>query len=194
MMVSEYCVEGSFLGNLDKGSCSYHCREQGFLEDRKKEKFPLKQDQFGRMHVLNGHPLSMLANVPEMEKTGIARLRIDGRDYTAEELGELTALYRGVLDGDTKVEENRTTYNIIGELPGQEEGVMLLLSAHYDSYFNGFQDDNAAAAMVLGIARTLIRSGYKPARPFCLRRWRRKNGESPIPNMTGLRERISRYL
>ena len=28
-------------------------------------------------------------------------------DYTAEELGELTALYRGVLDGDTKVEENR---------------------------------------------------------------------------------------
>ena len=66
------------------------------------------------------------------------------------------------LDADTKVEENRTTYNIIGELPGQEEGVMLLLSAHYDSYFNGFQDDNAAAAMVLGIARTLIRSGYKP--------------------------------
>ncbi len=107
MMVSEYCVEGSFLGNLDKGSCSYHCKEQGFLEDRKKEKFPLKQDQFGRMHVLNGHPLSMLANVLEMEKTGIARLRIDGRGYTAEELGELTALYRGVLDGDTQVEENR---------------------------------------------------------------------------------------
>ena len=107
MMVSEYCVEGSFLGNLHKGSCSFHCKEQGFLEDRKKEKFPLKQDQFGRMHVLNGHPLSMLANVPDMEKAGIARLRIDGRGYTAEELGELTALYRGVLDGDTKVEENR---------------------------------------------------------------------------------------
>ena len=107
MMVSEYCVEGSFLGHLDKGACTFKCKEPGFLEDRKKERFPLKQDQFGRMHVLNGHPLSMLANVPEMEKAGIARLRMDCRSYTAEELGELVALYRGVLDGDTKVEENR---------------------------------------------------------------------------------------
>lgn len=107
MMVSEYCVEGSFLGHLDKGSCSFKCKEPGFLEDRKKERFPLKQDQFGRMHVLNGHPLSMLTNVKEMEKAGIARLRIDSRSYSLEETGEITALYRGVLDGDTLVEENR---------------------------------------------------------------------------------------
>ena len=40
---------------------------------------------------------------------------------------------------------------------------MILLSAHYDSYFDGFQDDNAAVAMMLGIARALVKGGYKPA-------------------------------
>ena len=46
---------------------------------------------------------------------------------------------------------------------------MILLSAHYDSYFDGFQDDNAAVAMMLGIARSLIKGGYKPAHTlvFC---------------------------
>lgn len=39
---------------------------------------------------------------------------------------------------------------------------MVLLSAHYDSYFSGFQDDNTAVAMMLGIARALLRSGVKP--------------------------------
>ncbi len=44
-----------------------------------------------------------------------------------------------------------------------------MLSAHYDSYFTGFQDDNAAVAMMLGIARTFIVMGYKPRKTlvFC---------------------------
>ena len=46
---------------------------------------------------------------------------------------------------------------------------MILLSAHYDSYFDGFQDDNVAVAMMLGIARSLVKGGYKPAHTlvFC---------------------------
>ena len=46
---------------------------------------------------------------------------------------------------------------------------MIVLSAHYDSYFDGFQDDNAAIAMMLGIARALVKGGYKPAHTlvFC---------------------------
>ena len=39
---------------------------------------------------------------------------------------------------------------------------MILLSAHYDSYFSGFQDDNTAVAMMLGIARAFIKMGYQP--------------------------------
>ena len=106
MMVSEYCVEGSFLGHLDQGHCDYHCKEAGFLEDRKKVRFPLKQDQFGRMHILNGQRLSMLAHAKKMEKIGLARLRFDARNASVEETGVLTAMYRAFLTGVTLVEEN----------------------------------------------------------------------------------------
>ena len=39
---------------------------------------------------------------------------------------------------------------------------MILLSAHYDSYFSGFQDDNTAVALMFGIAKSLLESGYQP--------------------------------
>ena len=37
-----------------------------------------------------------------------------------------------------------------------------MLSAHYDSYFDGFQDDNTAIAMMLCIGKTLLEIGYQP--------------------------------
>ena len=46
MMVSEYCVEGSFLGHLDKGSCSFKCKEPGFLEDN--NSFDARNGEKGR--------------------------------------------------------------------------------------------------------------------------------------------------
>lgn len=72
------------------------------------------------------------------------------------------------LDASSTVLKDQETYNIIGTIPGTEEG-MILLSAHYDSYFSGFQDDNAAVAMMLGIARAVLRSAYKPRKTlvFC---------------------------
>ena len=39
---------------------------------------------------------------------------------------------------------------------------MVLLSAHYDSYFDGFQDDNTAVALMFGIAKALLDSGFQP--------------------------------
>jgi len=65
------------------------------------------------------------------------------------------------LDADTRVTRGCTTYNITGTIPGLHPERMILLSAHYDSYFSGFQDDNTAVSMMLGIARALIRSGYQ---------------------------------
>lgn len=67
------------------------------------------------------------------------------------------------LDAISKVKKNQTSYNIVGEIPGEKTDKMILLTAHYDSYFNGFQDDNAAVAMILGMARAIIRGGYRPA-------------------------------
>lgn len=55
-----------------------------------------------------------------------------------------------------------TTYNICGRIPGKHPERMILLSAHYDSYFSGFQDDNTAVALMFGIAKSLLESGYQP--------------------------------
>lgn len=73
------------------------------------------------------------------------------------------------LDARSRVIPDTKASNIVGRIPGSETDSMIVLSAHYDSYFDGFQDDNAAIAMMLGIARALVKGGYKPAHTlvFC---------------------------
>ena len=98
LMVSEYCVLGSFLGNLDKGSCTKPCEKNRYwLSDRKNEKFPIVTDQFCHMHLLNGKELNMLAHLPEFAASDIARVRIDGRYMSEKELAKFTRLYKEVL-------------------------------------------------------------------------------------------------
>ena len=106
MMVSEYCAGGSFLGGLDKGKCSFNCREQLFLNDRKDASFPLVTDQNCRMHVLNAHDLSLLANLKAVQEAGVEHLLIDARYYSEEETAKMAALYKGVMNGEISQEEN----------------------------------------------------------------------------------------
>ena len=75
-----------------------------------------------------------------------------------DEKGEITV----TLDASSRFMRDVSTYNILGEIPGRRSDRMILLSAHYDSYFSGFQDDNTAVAMMLGIARAFIKMGYQP--------------------------------
>lgn len=113
MMVSEYCVGGSFLGDLHKGECRFNCREQLFLGDRKEARFPIATDQFCHMHILNAHELSLVASAQHMAEMGVASLRIDGRNYEEAKLAELIELYRKVLGGAVEAPEN---------LPGTTRG------------------------------------------------------------------------
>ena len=66
------------------------------------------------------------------------------------------------FDAVSQVQKNQTTYNIVGEIPGRHAERRIMLSAHYDSYFDGFQDDNTAIAMMLCIGKTLLEIGYQP--------------------------------
>lgn len=66
------------------------------------------------------------------------------------------------LDAVSRTLPNCKTYNIVGEIPGKHPERRILLSAHYDSYFSGFQDDNTAIAMLLGIARALKLAEFTP--------------------------------
>lgn len=79
-----------------------------------------------------------------------------------KELLEHTQEITVTLGADSRVTRDCTTYNIVGTIPGKHPDRMVLLSAHYDSYFSGFQDDNTAIALMFGIAKALLASGFKP--------------------------------
>ena len=97
MMVSEYCAGGSFLGHLDKGPCTFKCKEEIFLHDRKDARFRLAGDQFCRMHVLNSQDLSVLGGLQELRDMGIDRLRIDGRAYGPDQVRGLVKKFKETL-------------------------------------------------------------------------------------------------
>jgi len=98
LMVSEFCMIGSYLGGVHTGKCNQAClRGEYQLKDRKNENFPIVTDQFCRMHLLNGKELSMLPHVPKFGAMGINRIRIEGKKGTIEYLGKMTKLYKEIL-------------------------------------------------------------------------------------------------
>jgi len=98
LMVSEFCLLGSFLGDA-AGQCAKICRnKQYWLLDRMKERFPVVTDQFCRMHILNAKKLSMLPHVSRFAQIGIDRIRIEAHWIKEEELASVTRLHRELLD------------------------------------------------------------------------------------------------
>ncbi len=55
-----------------------------------------------------------------------------------------------------------TTYNVVGKIPGKSSDQQIIVSAHYDKYWYGFQDDCAAVGLVFGVAKSMLESGYQP--------------------------------
>ena len=99
LMISEYCMLGSFLGGPDSKNCTHAClRNQYWLKDRKEELFPIATDQFCRMHILNGKELSMLPHVPRLLRTGLSRLRFEAKYSSVKEVARITGLYRALID------------------------------------------------------------------------------------------------
>ncbi|HCB93412.1 MAG TPA: peptidase U32 [Selenomonas sp.] len=107
LMVSSYCVTGSFLGNLGEGACSRPCGRGSYsLRDRKQVDFPLVMDQFCRMHVLNSKVLSMLPYGADFGRAGIRRMRIEGRAMEAEELSNVIRAYQEIKEAPPGAVEN----------------------------------------------------------------------------------------
>ena len=93
LMISAYCVLGSFLGDLDKKNCPHVCRTNHFyLRDRKNELFPVVTDQFCRMHILNAKTLSMIEHRNDFD--GVARIRVDCRALTLQETAQIVRAYK----------------------------------------------------------------------------------------------------
>lgn len=99
LMISDYCMLGSFLGGQDIKNCNQAClRGQYWIKDRKNEIFPIATDQFCRMHILNAKELSMLPHVPRLMRAGLNRLRFEAKYSTVKEVARVTRLYRSLID------------------------------------------------------------------------------------------------
>ena len=86
-------------------------------------------------------------------------------EMKARGTNELTVTF----NAESRVDRDVTSYNIVGTIPGKDPNAMVLMSGHYDSYFAGFQDDNAAIGLMMGIAKAIVDSGYEPEKTlvFC---------------------------
>ncbi|MCE5287520.1 MAG: DUF3656 domain-containing protein, partial [Pelosinus sp.] len=106
LMISEYCVLGSFLGDLHTGRCKEACSGGTYwLKDRKEELFPVVTDQFCRMHILNAKELSMLPHAEKFGAMGISSIRIEGKYSSVSDVAKLTRIYQKLIQGATDVTE-----------------------------------------------------------------------------------------
>lgn len=60
------------------------------------------------------------------------------------------------------IPDEGTSYNVIGKIKGKSSEQQIIVSGHYDVYFNGFQDDSCAIGLVLAMAKAMKDSGYTP--------------------------------
>jgi putative protease len=101
LMVSEYCVTGSFLTDCAKTGDKKRCsRNMFWLKDRSGEKFPVVTDQYCRMYVLNAKETSMLPNVSKLSQSGVDAIRIEGKYMDTETFGKVTQKYIKFLDNN----------------------------------------------------------------------------------------------
>ncbi|MBP2643171.1 MAG: peptidase [Firmicutes bacterium] len=106
LMISEYCVMGSFLSR-NNCECENTCHRGEYkLSDRLNEKFRVVGDQFCRMHVLNAKELSLLPHVAKFKNIGVERIRVEGKALSAAHIRHITWLYRQAIDaGETYTQQ-----------------------------------------------------------------------------------------
>lgn len=97
IMISSYCILGSLLGKINEEKCRHICKNNNFyLKDRKNILFPVKTDQFCRMHVLNSKVLSMIEHRAAFEN--VAKIRVDCRALDLTETKKAILAYK--FDGN----------------------------------------------------------------------------------------------
>lgn len=98
LMVSNYCVTGSFLGGCGEGPCTQPCTRGHFaLKDRKDALFPLAMDQFCHMHVLNSKVLSMMPHAMKFRAADIETMQIEAKAMGEKEIAAIVKAYRKAM-------------------------------------------------------------------------------------------------
>nr|WP_249292342.1 M28 family peptidase [Metabacillus flavus] len=70
------------------------------------------------------------------------------------------------LKSDNKVTPKGTSYNVVGKIPGKTNTGGIIVGGHLDGYFEGFNDNAASIGLMLGVAKAMKDSNYKPEHPI----------------------------
>ncbi len=101
LMITEYCLPGSLLGQLTEGNAcaAGACRNGPYgLRDRLDYTFPVESDQDCRQHIFNARELCLVEHLPRFIEAGIGSLRLEVQRNPAEYVERVTAIYRTALD------------------------------------------------------------------------------------------------
>ena len=99
MMISNYCAIQSVMTDVDKTRCPAPCRKGRYLlRDEEGRAFPVRTDEFCRMHILNCRLLDMRPYVNDLRQSGISRFIVDLRG--SDEDGEaLCRSWKEIMEG-----------------------------------------------------------------------------------------------
>ena len=95
------CLLSNFMSSRDanKGLCSHPCRWKYSLVEEKRpgEYFPVEEDDRGT-YFMNSHDLCMIEHIPDLIRSGLASLKIEGRMKTAYYVATTVRAYRAAID------------------------------------------------------------------------------------------------
>lgn len=95
------CLLSNYMVNRDanRGKCAHSCRWKYYLMEEKRpgEYYPIFEDESGT-HIMNSKDLCLIEHLPEVIKTGVNSLKIEGRMKSLHYVATVTNIYRKALD------------------------------------------------------------------------------------------------
>ncbi|MDI6815567.1 MAG: U32 family peptidase [Actinomycetota bacterium] len=95
------CLMSKFLADRDgnRGDCAHSCRWKYHLVEEKRSGrlHEVEQDNRG-VHFFNSKDLSLIRHIPEIVKTGVDSIKIEGRMKSTHYVAVITKIYRQAID------------------------------------------------------------------------------------------------
>lgn len=101
LMISEFCPQGSLLGDLSNNSkCRQPCKATPVagLKDRLGLVFPVTHDEFCRTQIYNTKELSMIEDILALYHAGISRFRLETSIESPERVRQVILFWRSEIN------------------------------------------------------------------------------------------------
>ncbi|MFW6306620.1 MAG: peptidase U32 family protein, partial [Bacillota bacterium] len=95
------CLLSNYMVGRDanKGKCAHSCRWKYHLIEEKRpgEYYPIHEDENGT-YIMNSKDLCLIEYIPDIIKSGVSSLKIEGRMKSLHYVATVTSVYRKALD------------------------------------------------------------------------------------------------